>query len=83
MKKIPTLFKRIYENHKIVGIKDEITPGCERAFYQGIATVKFDGSCCAIINVVSVNDFDTNRWKECSTGIHFFMTREEAVEYIC
>ena len=33
--------------------------------------------------VVSVNDFDTNRWNECSTGIHFFMTREEAVEYIC
>ena len=33
--------------------------------------------------VVSVNDFNTNRWKECSTGIHFFMTREEAVEYIC
>ena len=31
--------------------------------------------------VVSVDDFDTNRWSECSTGIHFFMTREEAVEY--
>ena len=31
--------------------------------------------------VVSVDDFDTNRWNECSTGIHFFMTREEAVEY--
>ena len=31
--------------------------------------------------VVSVNDFDTNRWKECSTGIHFFMTREEAIKY--
>ena len=31
--------------------------------------------------VVSVDDFDTNRWNECSTGIHFFMTREEAVDY--
>ena len=31
--------------------------------------------------VVSVDDFDTNRWNECSTGIHFFMTREEAVLY--
>ena len=31
--------------------------------------------------VVSVDDFDTNRWNECSTGIHFFMTREEAVNY--
>ena len=31
--------------------------------------------------VVSVDNFDTNRWNECSTGIHFFMTREEAVDY--
>ena len=31
--------------------------------------------------VISVNDFDTNRWNECSTGIHFFMTREEAIRY--
>lgn len=31
--------------------------------------------------VVSVDDFDTNRWNECSTGIHFFMAREEAVNY--
>ena len=31
--------------------------------------------------VVSVDDFDTNRWNECSTGINLFITREEAVEY--
>ena len=31
--------------------------------------------------VVSVDNFDTNRWNECSTGVHFFMTREEAVDY--
>ena len=31
---------------------------------------------------VTVNDFDENRWNECSTGIHFFITRQEAVEYI-
>lgn len=28
-----------------------------------------------------VEDFDTNRWKECAPGIHFFITRIEAVEY--
>ena len=33
-------------------------------------------------DTVEVADFDTNRWNECSTGIHFFMTREEAVNYI-
>lgn len=30
---------------------------------------------------VEVEDFDTNRWNECSTGIHHFMSRQEAVEY--
>ena len=30
---------------------------------------------------VSVSNFDENRWNECSTGIHFFITREEAVRY--
>lgn len=25
--------------------------------------------------------FDENRWKECSHGIHFFINRQEAVEY--
>ena len=31
--------------------------------------------------IVSVPDFDECRWNECSTGIHFFITREEAVNY--
>ena len=28
---------------------------------------------------VEVPDFDTDRWNDCSTGIHHFITREEAV----
>ena len=32
-------------------------------------------------DIVEVSDFDTNRWHECAPGIHFFMTRDEAVEY--
>ena len=31
--------------------------------------------------IVKVDDFDDNRWNECSTGIHFFITRQEAVDY--
>lgn len=31
--------------------------------------------------IVSVPDFDQNRWNECTHGIHFFMSREEAVKY--
>ena len=30
---------------------------------------------------VEVKDFDENRWNECSTGIHHYITREEAAMY--
>lgn len=30
---------------------------------------------------VRVDNFDENRWNECAPGIHFFITREEAVKY--
>ena len=30
---------------------------------------------------ISVDNFNDNRWKECSAGIHFFLTRDEAVRY--
>ena len=35
----------------------------------------------SIGDIVEVADFDTNRWNECAPGIHFFMTRQEAVDY--
>jgi uncharacterized protein YjbI with pentapeptide repeats len=31
--------------------------------------------------IVEVSDFDENRFNECSTGIHFFIAREMAVQY--
>ena len=30
---------------------------------------------------VEVKDFDTNRWEECTRGIHFFLNRQEAIDY--
>ena len=30
---------------------------------------------------IEVKNFDENRWNECTTGIHHFITREEAVFY--
>ena len=32
--------------------------------------------------VVEVKDFNTNRWNECAPGIHFFITRQEAIDYV-
>ena len=31
--------------------------------------------------IVSVDNFDNNRWNECSTGIHFFMNKNNAIDY--
>ena len=33
--------------------------------------------------IVSVSDFNDDRWNECTRGIHFFVTRKEAEEYRC
>ena len=30
---------------------------------------------------VEVKDFNEDRWDECSTGIHFFITKQEAINY--
>ena len=64
MKKIPTLFERVYENHKIVDIFPNITPGCEEAFLHGKALVKMDGSCCAIIDGKFYKRYDAKKGKK-------------------
>ena len=68
MKKIPTLFTRVFEGQKIVGITPEITPGCEEAFLNGDATVKIDGSCCAIIDGVFYKRYDAKKGKKPPEG---------------
>ena len=39
------------------------------------------GFIYSVGKIVQVDNFDENRWNECSTGIHFFITRDEAVNY--
>lgn len=31
--------------------------------------------------IVRVDNFDNNRWNECGTGIHFFINKENAINY--
>ncbi len=31
--------------------------------------------------VIQIDDFNDNRWDECSQGIHFFITKDEALQY--
>lgn len=69
MKKIPTLFERLYENHKIIGITDKVTPGCECVINgECTATVKWDGSCCAVINGELYKRYDAKKGKKAPAG---------------
>ncbi len=68
MKKIPTLFTRVYENHRVADILPEITPGCEEALLNGIATVKVDGSCCAVIDGAFYKRYDAKKGKKPPEG---------------
>lgn len=68
MRKIPTLFTRVFENRRIVDILPEITPGCEEAFLMGKATIKVDGSCCAIINGEFFKRYDAKKGKTPPVG---------------
>jgi hypothetical protein len=69
MKKIPTLFERVYENHKIVDILPNVTGGMEWVLDgEGVATVKWDGSCCAIINRKLYKRYDAKNGKPIPDG---------------
>lgn len=69
MKKIPTLFERVYENHKIVGILPNVTKGMEWVLNgEGVATVKWDGSCCAIIDGELYKRYDAKKGKPIPQG---------------
>ena len=64
MKKIPTLFERVFENHHIKEILPNVTPGMEFVLEgKGVATVKYDGSCCAIIDGKFYVRYDARKGK--------------------
>lgn len=69
MKKIPTLFERVYKNHKVVDCLPNVTEGMEWVLDgKGIATVKWDGSCCAIINGELYKRYDAKNGKPVPDG---------------
>lgn len=69
MKKIPTLFERVYVNHRVVEIKPKVIDGMEWVLDgEGFATVKIDGSCCAIINGEIYKRYDAKKGKKVPEG---------------
>lgn len=64
MKKIPTLFEKVYENHKIVDVFPKVTPGMKWVLQgEGVATVKIDSSCCTIINREFYKRYACKAWR--------------------
>lgn len=46
MKKMPTLFTRVFMNHSIIDTINKVTPGCKWVLAgEGVATEKLDGTC--------------------------------------
>ena len=62
----------VLEIQNLDGMKAEISE---------IYNDNYCGTNYAIGKTVTPDSFDDNRWNECSHGIHFFITRQEAVDY--
>ena len=70
MKKIPTLFKREFEGHNIVNVLPELSdPGLQWVLDgEGVATVKWDGACCAVIDGEFYKRYDAKNGKPIPEG---------------
>ena len=70
MKKIPTLFKREYdEKGNVIGVTEEVADGMEWVLAgDGEATEKVDGSACAIIKGELYKRYDAKQGKEPPDG---------------
>ena len=70
---------------------------CDKAVVLAIEPIRGDDTTCEtkiayskydtsftyeVGKTVSVEDFDDDRFKECAPGIHFFVNRQEAVDYM-
>ena len=69
MKKIPTLFERVFNGHRLERVLSNVTPGCEFVLEgKGIATIKMDGSCCAVIDGKFYKRYDAKGRKKVPAG---------------
>lgn len=69
MKKIPTLFERDFFDDHTARVKPIVTKGFEWVLAgEGTATIKYDGSCCAIINGEFYRRYDAKHGKPVPEG---------------
>ena len=48
---------------------------------QEITNTKFTKTTYRVGEMVYADSFDENRWNECSHGIHFFINKQDAINY--
>ena len=65
---------------KVVAVY-KIENGIYTSVKQNAYSNRTDSFAYKIGSIVSVKNFDTNRWNECSSGIHCFITMKEAELY--
>jgi hypothetical protein len=74
MKKIISLFQRNYDGDRLV--RDQVTPGAEWVIHgQGVATRKWNGTCCMIKDGALFRRYDAKNGKKPPEG---FIPAQEA-----
>lgn len=67
MKKIISLFQRNYDGDRLV--RDEVVPGAEWVLAgEGVATRKFDGTCCMVKDGILFKRHDAKKGKQPPSG---------------
>ena len=49
--------------------------------YDEVTNNNYNGTIYKVGEMVYPDSFDENRWRECSHGIHFFVNKEDAINY--
>ena len=70
MKKIPTLFKREYKDHQVIGITPELSDPSLQVVLDGdtLPTIKYDGSACMISGKKLYKRYDAKKGKQVPAG---------------
>jgi hypothetical protein len=69
MRKMPCLFVREFHSDRSFTITEHVTPGCEWVLSgEGVATIKRDGTACAVIGGKLFKRYDVKRGKAVPPG---------------
>ena len=81
MKKIPTMYERVFEGHKIVGIKPVFTSEiCREALERGTPTIKYDGAACFMYHGILYKRVDLGKAKKSYSGLELILCEEKPDE---